>query len=74
MKNRITSKLPGTATAERHSDSDGDESSGNISDAALRQLNAVRETAEEFIGSHPLICLGAAVATGIAVGWLVKRR
>jgi ElaB/YqjD/DUF883 family membrane-anchored ribosome-binding protein len=29
---------------------------------------------EHLIGDHPAICLGAAVAIGVFVGWLVKRR
>lgn len=72
MSNRI---FDGQWTAadvpERPADSG---ESQNLSDAALAQLDRVRANVEQFIASHPAICLGVAVAAGIAFGWWVKRR
>lgn len=29
---------------------------------------------EGWIGDHPAMCIGAAVALGVTIGWLIKRR
>lgn len=73
MKNRIADKLPQASKSQKGSGS-VEGQSNRIAEAALRQLNVARLSAETFVAAHPLICLGAAVATGIAVGWWVKRK
>lgn len=29
---------------------------------------------EGWIGGHPVLCVGAALALGATIGWLIKRR
>lgn len=38
------------------------------------ELAAWTNRAAGFVGDHPKICLAAALAVGITVGWLLKRR
>jgi ElaB/YqjD/DUF883 family membrane-anchored ribosome-binding protein len=37
-------------------------------------MRAAVARVERFIAAHPVICLGAAGAAGIAIGWWVKRK
>lgn len=30
--------------------------------------------AEQFVATHPGMCFGAAVAAGVILGWLIKRK
>jgi ElaB/YqjD/DUF883 family membrane-anchored ribosome-binding protein len=32
------------------------------------------QTLEQWIADHPALCLGAAVAAGVTIGWFIKRR
>ena len=42
--------------------------------AEKRAQGSWRDSVETWIGAHPHICVGAAIAVGVTVGWLVKRR
>lgn len=39
-----------------------------------RTMLGALERAGAFVAAHPGVCLGAAAAAGIAIGWWVKRR
>ncbi|QDU95390.1 hypothetical protein [Lignipirellula cremea] len=41
---------------------------------AQRQLDKLRTGMERYIGEYPGVTIGAAVALGVFIGWLVKRR
>lgn len=73
MKNRIADHLPQGLQSQGQG-SNEDDKANKVTDIALRQFDAARHSAENFVASHPAICLGAAVLTGVAVGWLVKRK
>ncbi|QDU37174.1 hypothetical protein Mal4_14830 [Maioricimonas rarisocia] len=36
--------------------------------------NSLLPAAEEWIGDHALLCVGAAMAIGVTIGCLIKRR
>ncbi len=42
--------------------------------ATDQDVTAWLETAANFVGSRPKLCLAAALATGVVLGWIVKRR
>jgi ElaB/YqjD/DUF883 family membrane-anchored ribosome-binding protein len=64
---------------------DGNESSEGVADqvkeVVQQQLDVVKDQAQEiveqieqFIRTRPAAALGIAVAAGVAIGWLIKRR
>ena len=69
MHNRIADKLFG-ASPRRDQPATG-EAAG---DAVRRRLDQSRQAVEKFVAEHPAICLGAAAAAGIFLGWWIKRR
>lgn len=44
------------------------------SDAWQARLNSLTQQASQWIVEHPEIALATAVATGVVLGWLIKRR
>lgn len=45
-----------------------------IAEQRARGAPGWRESIETWIGAHPHLCVGAAIAVGVTIGWLVKRR
>lgn len=41
--------------------------------AARRDVVQSMRSAGQFIGEHPVLCLGAALLVGIIAGWRIKR-
>jgi hypothetical protein len=41
---------------------------------AKKQLGDVEELIKSWIKTRPALTLGAALATGVLIGWLIKRR
>jgi ElaB/YqjD/DUF883 family membrane-anchored ribosome-binding protein len=73
MTNRIVEKLTETVTSSDRAAEMG-ENMNQATDAGLQYLDVTRRSVEQYVASHPIICLGAALATGMAVGWWVKRK
>jgi ElaB/YqjD/DUF883 family membrane-anchored ribosome-binding protein len=63
MKNRLLDLFTSTASA------DGRERTEPAIDTERLRL-----TAEEWIAKNPAVALGAALALGVFLGWLVKRK
>ena len=38
-----------------------------------REIAGRRQGVEEWIGKHPVVCVGTAIVIGVALGWLIKR-
>lgn len=70
MKNRLFrrdgSNVPTTIGAE-------DPPARQYASAVRKNVTHGVRSAGEFIGNHPLLCLGAALAVGMIAGWRVKR-
>lgn len=73
MKNRITDQLASKPDSRLTAITD-EENSNNVLQFTKHQLENARQAAEKVVSAHPLICLSAAVAAGITLGWWVKRR
>jgi ElaB/YqjD/DUF883 family membrane-anchored ribosome-binding protein len=71
MLNRITS---GLKSSEEEHGSIAEGESGQL----MHRMQHVAQTAVkrsgQFVAEHPAICLTAAAAAGIAIGWWVKRK
>jgi hypothetical protein len=63
-------KRVASAEAKAAESGHGDDLAGSVA----TQARQVRRVGERFIAAHPVICLGAALALGTAVGWWVKRK
>jgi hypothetical protein len=48
--------------------------SGQLDDVARQELSQSARSIERFIAERPCFCLGAALFTGLTLGWWVKRR
>jgi len=77
MKNRVSDSWSGQE--------DGNDSGTGIThdvmgvvhqqlDVVKHQAQQVADHVEEFIRTRPAAALGIAVAAGVALGWLIKRR
>jgi len=73
MQNRVTNERPPRVRLLDQQMAATNEGN-DPADAMYRQLEAARQSAEEFIASHPAACLGAAVSIGILLGWWIKRQ
>lgn len=74
MKNRITDQLASKPDSRRLTAETDEDNSNNVLEFTKHQFVNARQAAEKVISTHPLICLSAAVAAGITLGWWVKRR
>ncbi|REJ81569.1 MAG: hypothetical protein DWQ34_26995 [Planctomycetota bacterium] len=48
--------------------------SPDVVEQRARDAAGWQESVEHWIGAHPHICVAAALAVGVGIGWLVKRR
>ena len=71
MQNRIADKL---FTKTRPGQASVVDDSRSLRDASSQQLQRSLKRLETLIVSHPAVCLGAAIAVGITLGWWVKRK
>jgi hypothetical protein len=62
---------PGHPTRFARSDAPA---AGVRSIAASERSSGWTRTLEQWIADHPALCLGAAVAAGVTIGWFIKRR
>jgi ElaB/YqjD/DUF883 family membrane-anchored ribosome-binding protein len=73
MHNRIDGRFTAAAKAKRRRPP-----SAPHADAAREVLGQNFEQlvrrSERFITAYPGVCLGAALAAGVILGWLIKRR
>jgi len=78
MRNRVSESWGG-------GQDDGNEAGTGLSDDVMgvvhqqvdvvkRQAQQLADQMEEFIRTRPAAALGIAVAAGVALGWLIKRR
>jgi hypothetical protein len=47
---------------------------GSSEDTSASTFTGAKQYLENAIGEYPLAAIGVAVATGVVLGWLVKRR
>lgn len=47
---------------------------GQVLDQAQAYLAEAREIVKDVITNRPALALGAALAAGVVLGWLIKRR
>jgi ElaB/YqjD/DUF883 family membrane-anchored ribosome-binding protein len=47
---------------------------GDAGEEATRRLSEGRDLLETFVRKQPALALGAALAAGVFIGWLIKRR
>jgi len=73
MTNRIVDKLSG-ADRSPNRKAGVEAKVTQVADAALSYWETARRSAEQCVAANPAICLCAALAVGIAVGWWVKRK
>lgn len=50
------------------------ESQSSWGQASSDQLQRLQRTVGNFIAGHPGLTLGTALAVGVVIGWLIKRR
>jgi ElaB/YqjD/DUF883 family membrane-anchored ribosome-binding protein len=50
------------------------ESAGAIAQEAKKRLTEAEEYVKELVTTRPALALGAALAAGVLIGWLIKRR
>jgi len=43
-------------------------------DEALKRLRGAGEVVSRMVTNQPVLALGAALAAGVVIGWLIKRR
>jgi ElaB/YqjD/DUF883 family membrane-anchored ribosome-binding protein len=43
-------------------------------DEALKRLGGAGEMVKNMVTNQPVLALGAALAAGVVIGWLIKRR
>jgi ElaB/YqjD/DUF883 family membrane-anchored ribosome-binding protein len=43
-------------------------------DEALKRLGGAGEMVKSMVTNQPVLALGAALAAGVVIGWLIKRR
>lgn len=72
MRNRIGDRrFLGAGTANRHWKPSDPDAAGDL---LRQQAERWVVTAEQFVAANPGMCLGAAFAAGVILGWLVKRK
>lgn len=71
MTNRIVAAL---APKRNHQLPTGDDRSKDASAAIAGKVKQVGSKIEHLVTSHPGASLGAAVVTGLALGWWLKRK
>jgi ElaB/YqjD/DUF883 family membrane-anchored ribosome-binding protein len=49
-------------------------SAGEIAGEARRRLAAAEEILKTAVTNRPILAVGAALAAGVILGWLIKRR
>ena len=47
---------------------------GSSENTVASKFEGAKQYLENTIGEYPLVAIGVAVATGVVLGWLVKRR
>jgi len=67
-----TRPLPTTANGT-HGPALG-ETAGEIAEEARKRLNEAGELVKTMVTTRPALALGAALAAGVVIGWLIKRR
>jgi hypothetical protein len=67
MKNRIPQFEPRSASAVADKSR---EAAAAISESASQAAETIRR----WVADHPVSCLAAAFAAGVAIAWLIKRR
>jgi ElaB/YqjD/DUF883 family membrane-anchored ribosome-binding protein len=43
-------------------------------EAATKRFTDARDMLDSFVKNQPVLALGAALAAGVLIGWLIKRR
>jgi ElaB/YqjD/DUF883 family membrane-anchored ribosome-binding protein len=46
----------------------------DVGEAATRRFADARDMIETLVKNQPVLALGAALAAGVVIGWLIKRR
>ena len=74
MHNRIGDRrFLGAGTAIQHRKR-SEPDTGAAGELLRQQVEHFVSTAGQFVATHPGVCLGAALAAGMILGWLVKRK
>ena len=50
------------------------DSSGELVEETKKRLAEVEELVRDVVTTRPALALGAALAAGVVIGWLIKRR
>jgi len=50
------------------------ESAGEIAEVARKRLTEAGDLVKTLVTTRPALALGAALAAGVVIGWLIKRR
>jgi ElaB/YqjD/DUF883 family membrane-anchored ribosome-binding protein len=70
--------LPGNRTASSHADFDDlrswPTSASGIAQEAQERLKEAGDIVTSVVTTRPVLALGAALAAGVLLGWLIKRR
>ena len=73
MRDRMISRNPGSVPIADIKDQALAQTANQLK-RGRRYLNRARQATEDFVLTHPAVCLGAAIGAGILFGWWVKRK
>ena len=45
-----------------------------MGDEALKRLGGAGDMIKDMVANRPVLALGTALAVGVVIGWLIKRR
>ena len=74
IQNSITDRRVPMASKARHDGPHQTACSAASRDVLQEKLEGLVGRAEQAIAAHPGVCFGAAVAAGVILGWLMKRK
>lgn len=73
MQNRITDELVAAAQLQDAKSEEVDKAE-NLSETVREHFAQSRRAVEQYVASHPAVCLAAAAGLGIALGCWIKRK
>lgn len=74
IHNSITDRRVPMASKARHDGPHRTARNAASRDVLREKLEGLVGRAEQAIAMHPGVCFGAAVAAGVILGWLMKRK
>lgn len=74
MRNRLSQYVPASIHAENENVDSAVAGLAAVTDEAQNWLASAAGEVEEFVTNRPVAALAAALAAGVFLGWLIKRR